>query len=176
VPGHAFQNASHLNAALLHQTMLFKMAAIWNWMHLYCIRSCFSKCQPLECISIVSGHASQNACHLNAPLFRQVTLFKMAAMWFKMPFWGMGFKMRISCGIHSNLSAPLSLSITGTGASKNTRFDLHGYPGSLRNSMGLMTVGFQWAASGYQWFGESSDSNGQAPLDSDGLFDDHFGC
>ncbi|KAJ7665754.1 hypothetical protein B0H14DRAFT_2658410 [Mycena olivaceomarginata] len=27
---------------------------------------------------------------------------------------------------------------------------VHGYPGSLRNSMGLMTVGFQWAASGYQ--------------------------
>ncbi|KAJ7788122.1 hypothetical protein B0H14DRAFT_2628557 [Mycena olivaceomarginata] len=27
---------------------------------------------------------------------------------------------------------------------------LHGYPGSLRNSMGLTTVGFQWAASGYQ--------------------------
>jgi hypothetical protein len=33
--------------------------------------------------------------------------------------------------------------------------------------MGL-TVGFQWAASGYQLFGESSDSNGQAPLDFDG--------
>ncbi|KAJ7328483.1 hypothetical protein DFH08DRAFT_916705 [Mycena albidolilacea] len=27
---------------------------------------------------------------------------------------------------------------------------LHGYPGSLRNSMSLMTVRFQWAASGYQ--------------------------
>jgi hypothetical protein len=47
--------------------------------------------------------------------------------------------------------------------------NLHGYPGSLRNSTGLVTVGFQWAASGYQRFGESSDSNGQAPLDFDGL-------
>jgi hypothetical protein len=27
-PGHAFQNGSHLNAALLHQVMLFKMQAI----------------------------------------------------------------------------------------------------------------------------------------------------
>jgi hypothetical protein len=31
-PGHAFQNASHLNAPLLHQVTLFKMPAIW--MHL----------------------------------------------------------------------------------------------------------------------------------------------
>jgi hypothetical protein len=61
--------------------MLFKMAAIWNWKHLYCIRSCFSKCLPFECSSIVSGHAFQNAGHLNARLLCQVMLFKMAALW-----------------------------------------------------------------------------------------------
>jgi hypothetical protein len=61
--GHAFQNASHLNAPLLCQVMLFKMPAIW--MHLYCARSHFSKCQPFECTSIASGQAFQNAHPLN---------------------------------------------------------------------------------------------------------------
>jgi hypothetical protein len=79
VSGHAFQNASPLNAPLLCQVMLFKMPALW--MHLHCARSCFSKCLPFECTSIAPGHAFQNACHLNAPLVRQVMLFKMAAIW-----------------------------------------------------------------------------------------------
>jgi hypothetical protein len=50
----------------LRQVMLFKIPAIWMLLH--CASSCFSKCQLFECISIVSGHAFQNACHLNAPL------------------------------------------------------------------------------------------------------------
>jgi hypothetical protein len=79
VSGHAFQNACYLNTPPLRQVMLFKMAAIW--MHLYCARSHFSKCQSFECSSIVSGHAFQNACHLNAPLLCQVMLFKMPAIW-----------------------------------------------------------------------------------------------
>jgi hypothetical protein len=59
VSGHAFQNACHVNAALLCQVTLFKM---------------------IECSSIASGHAFQNARHLKAPLLRQVTLFKMPAI------------------------------------------------------------------------------------------------
>jgi hypothetical protein len=75
--GHAFQNARHLNAALLHQVMLFKMPVILK--HLYCARSRFSKCQLFECSSIVSGHAFKNGSHLklNAALLHQVMLFKM---------------------------------------------------------------------------------------------------
>jgi hypothetical protein len=44
-----------LNASLLHQVMLFKMPAIW--VHLYCVRSCFSKCQPASfwAVPIASG-------------------------------------------------------------------------------------------------------------------------
>jgi hypothetical protein len=49
-------------------------------MHIYCARSRFSKCQPFKCSSIASGHAFQNASHLNAALLRQVMLFKMAAI------------------------------------------------------------------------------------------------
>jgi hypothetical protein len=64
-----------LNASLLHQVMLFEMPAIWT--HLYCVRSCFSKCQPFECTSIAPGHAFQNASHLNAALLCLVMLFKM---------------------------------------------------------------------------------------------------
>jgi hypothetical protein len=59
----AFQNAGHLNAAILHQVMFFK------W-------------QPfeIECISIASGHAFHNARYLAAPLLCQVMLFKMPAI------------------------------------------------------------------------------------------------
>jgi hypothetical protein len=78
VPGHAFQNARHFNAAPLHQVMLFKMPAIW--MRLYCARSHFSKWQPLECTSIAPGHTFQNASPLNAAPLCEVMLFKMAAI------------------------------------------------------------------------------------------------
>jgi hypothetical protein len=47
--GHAFQNGSHSNAGLLHQVMLFK------WLPSF----------EIECISITSGCAFHNACHLN---------------------------------------------------------------------------------------------------------------
>jgi hypothetical protein len=73
-------------------------------MHLYCVKSCFSKFQPFECTSIAPGHAFQNASHLNsiqiecisivsghafqngshlklkASLLHQVMLFKMPAI------------------------------------------------------------------------------------------------
>jgi hypothetical protein len=51
-------------------------------MQLYCTRSRFSKRQPFEIerISIVPGHAFQNASHLNAALLHQTMLFKMAAI------------------------------------------------------------------------------------------------
>jgi hypothetical protein len=67
-----------LNAPLLRHVTLFKMPAIW--MHPYCLRSRFLKCQTFECISIASGHTF-NAGHLNASLMPQVTLFKMPAIW-----------------------------------------------------------------------------------------------
>ncbi|KAJ7826667.1 hypothetical protein B0H14DRAFT_3722237, partial [Mycena olivaceomarginata] len=54
------------------------------------------------------------------------------------------------CTAKSTATSPTAKSLATNSLTLDALMFVHGYPGSLRNSMGLMTVGFQWAASGYQ--------------------------
>jgi hypothetical protein len=61
---------------------LYKIKHIWSFLN-----SAESPLiQSFECSSIVSGHAFQNACHLNTPLFHLVMLLKMPAIWMHLYF------------------------------------------------------------------------------------------